>query len=286
MSSEATTLLEELASRIGATNVFVLVPVDDGMLFNVDGVGRGAGWAGNVTLQAADEPVLARAVAERLVTFDGSHPRRVFGPYWARKAAAVAFPAIVVVFGGDHLEVASAEILATAVSIRGAAMDSVRPTKLEADQAEIDQARRTVAEAVDLDMSARAVHLAASAATALGCEYAAVYLREESPTPFIADRGWRPVASSEEVTAAILPLWQAARQGPVVEQDVSQSARVHRPLGWDDGVVSAAAVPLGSEGAAGVLVVVHTGIRPRGFTVLCTRVLEAIGEAGTELLAT
>lgn len=133
MSAQAATVLEELASRIGAADVFVLVPIDDGRLFNVDGVGRGAGWAGNVTLQPADEPVLARAAAERMVVFDSSHPRRVFGPYWARKAVAVAAQDTVVVFGGDHLEVASAEIMDTAVSIRDAALDSVRPTKLEAD---------------------------------------------------------------------------------------------------------------------------------------------------------
>lgn len=276
--------LAELAAKVGATDVFVLVPVEDGRLFNVDGVGRGEGWAGNVTLQPAEEPVLARAASDSEVHFEGSHPRRVFGPYWARRAAAISSQGTVVVFGGDDLVVDSTELAETAEGIRRTAGSKVKLTKLEADQAEIAQARRTVYEAAQLETEEQAIHLAAAAASALGCEYAAVYLPEKSSMPFIADLGWRPAASPEEVTAAILPLWQASRHGPVVEQDVSQSARVHRPLGWDDGVVSAAAAPLGPDGSVGVLVVVHTGIRPRGFTDLCARVLAAVGEAGTDLL--
>lgn len=285
MRREAGLDLAELASRVGATDVFVLVPVEDGRLFNVDGVGRGEGWAGNVTLQPAEEPVLARAASESEVLLEGSHPRRVFGPYWARRAAAIASEGTVVVFGGDELTDDSTKLVQTAEAIRRTAESTVTLTKLEADQAEIAQAKRSVYEAGKLNTEEQAVHLAAAAASALGCEYAAVYLPEKSSMPFIADRGWRPVASPEEVTAAILPLWQASRQGPLVEQDVSQSARVHRPLGWDDGVVSAAAAPLGPDGSVGVLVVVHTGIRPRGFTDLCARVLAAVGEAGTELLS-
>lgn len=279
---EGSESLSDIAARVGAADLFVLVPVESGRLFNVAGVGRGAGWAGNVTLDAAEEPVLMRAAVESMVVIDSGHSRRVFGPYWARRAVAVADTGTVVVFGGDALE--TEKLFEAATAARISAMKTVNPTKLEADQAEIDQARRTVAETSEPETEGKAVHLAATAASALGCEYAAVYLPSMSSIPFTVDQGWRPVASPEEVAAALLPLWQAARKGAVIEQDVSQSAHVHRPIGWDDGVVSAAAVPLGPEGTSGVLVVVHTGLRPRGFTDLCARVLQTVGAAGSDLL--
>jgi hypothetical protein len=276
--------LSEIAADVGATDLFVLAPVESGRLFNVDGVGRGAGWAGNVSLSPDDEPVLMRAFADLMVTLDSGHPRRVFGPYWARRAATVVDVGTVVVFGGDHLT-SSAELLSeAAAAARRAATRSISPTKLEADQAEIDQARRTVEGIREMEIADRALQLAETAAAALGCEYAAVYLPSESSSPYEVDRGWRPVASPEEVAAALLPLWQASRRGTFIEQDVSRSAHVHRPLGWDDGVVSAAAAPLGYEGEKGVLVVVHTGLRPRGFTDLCARVLHTVSDAGTDLL--
>jgi hypothetical protein len=190
----------------------------------------------------------------------------------------------VVVFGGDALVTSTEQLAEAAAAARKLAANSVSPTKLHADQAEIDQARRSVHETVELATAGRALHLAETAAASLGCEYAAVYLPSASPTPYSVDRGWRPVASPEEVAAAMLPLWQAARQGAFVEQDVALSTRVHRPLGWADGVVSAGAVPLGPGGEAGVLVVVHTGLKPRGFTDLCVRVLQTLGEAGFDLL--
>lgn len=276
--------LTGLTRSVRANDVFVLVTLEEGRLFNVDGVGRGEGWAGNVTLRPADEPLLSRAVEERIVVIDGVHPRRVFGPYWARRAAAVAQGDSVVVFGGADLDTTADRLVETAAAIEEAALDSVRPTKLEADRAEIDQARRSILELEEVGSTDRAEQLATAAATALGCEYAAVYLPKESPTPFIADQGWRPVASPGEVAAAMVPLWQAAKRGPIVEQDVSRSALVHRPLGWTDGVVSLAAASLGENGDAGVLVAVHTGISPRGFTDLCTRVLQTMGEAGTAVL--
>lgn len=277
--------LDDIAGRAGASDLFVLDTIEDGRLFNVDGVGRGAGWTGNLTLSPTEEPFLARAVEESVVTVDGPHPGRVFGPYWARRAAAVSHRQGVVVFGGDRLVLDPSTLARLAAHARATSARVVRPSKLEADQAEIDQARSAVAE-IDEDCAEwRATRLAAVAATALGCEYAAVYLPELAPIPFMADQGWRPAASPDEVTAAILPLWHAARRGLVVEQNVSRSAWVHRPLAWDDGVVSLAATPLGAQGAAGVLVVAHTGIRPRGFTDLCAKVLQTVGEAGSELLA-
>ena len=45
------------------------------------------------------------------------------------------------------------------------------------------------------------------------------------------------------------------------------------------------AVPLGEGGNLGVLVAAHTTAAPRGFTMLCRRVAEAIGEQGTTVLS-
>ena len=108
------------------------------------------------------------------------------------------------------------------------------------------------------------------------------YLPEKSSMPFIADRAgarWRLPKKSPRPSALWWPSVAARSRGGA---DVSQSARfIAAWLGRR--VVSAAAAPLGPDGSGGVLVVVHTGIRPR-FTDLRPGA-GGHGEAGTDLLS-
>ena len=67
----------------------------------MDGTGRGAGWAGNVELDAEHEPAFAEAVARgQPVCLCHDEKTRVFGPYYAKTAALVPHgPDAVVVLG-------------------------------------------------------------------------------------------------------------------------------------------------------------------------------------------
>jgi hypothetical protein len=83
---------------------------------------------------------------------------------------------------------------------------------------------------------------------------------------------------------ALLPLRQAAREGLLVEQDISVSAYPFRPLAFEDGLVARLVVPLGERGRLGLLVVAHATGAPRGFTSLCQRVILRIAEVAAPLI--
>lgn len=70
----------------------------------------------------------------------------------------------------------------------------------------------------------------------------------------------------------------------LVEQDTAQSAFPYRPLSREDGLVARLAVPLGSDGKLGVLVVAHAGSAARGFTSLCQKVVSTLGENAGRML--
>ena len=55
--------LASVAEQTGADDLFVFRLTSEGRYSHVDGTGRGAGWAGNVELDAEHEPAFARAVA-------------------------------------------------------------------------------------------------------------------------------------------------------------------------------------------------------------------------------
>lgn len=46
-------MTQEIAARLGARDIFVFRRLEDDRLFNIGGVGRGAGWAGNVSVNRA-----------------------------------------------------------------------------------------------------------------------------------------------------------------------------------------------------------------------------------------
>ncbi|MPZ71406.1 MAG: hypothetical protein GEU71_18065 [Actinobacteria bacterium] len=100
----------------------------------------------------------------------------------------------------------------------------------------------------------------------------------------MADEGWRPTGTEDEVIAALLPLQQAVSEGMLVEQDLSQSAFPYPPLSLQDGLVARCVVPLGPDGDIGVLVLAHAGSAPRGFTSLCQRVASTMGVTAGRML--
>src|SRR5512132_54029 len=82
--------IEAVASALGASDVLVLQRHADALRL-LGGSGRGAGWAGAVEVQSADEPHVRLAVpGQSPVRLAGSEPVRVIGPYWSTHAALVA----------------------------------------------------------------------------------------------------------------------------------------------------------------------------------------------------
>ncbi len=264
--------LTDIALEARAIDLFALKSLDgDQRLFNIGGVGRGDGWAGNLTLDPASEPMLAKAVASGFAYTKGAHPRRIFGPYWSSSAAVVGDGSCLVVFGGDEL-VDDRDLLGRLADEVCMLVGEVSTTKREADEAEIAQARRSVAQLVGSGVNP--TDLARIAAEALGCEFAAVLSADNEVV--IADLGWRPAADDAEMVAALFPLRRAAANAFHIEQDAASCDVAVRPLSRQDGVVSFAAAPVVVGGNPSTLVVAHTGNRPRGFTDLCQEVLRTI----------
>ncbi len=275
--------LAELARRAGARDLFVLHRVAPDRFVNLDGFGRGRGWAGNLSVDPAAEPWLSRVLDLGLFRARYGFACRIFGPYWASEAAGVAAGEHLVVFGGG--DVASVEDHTLVDLAREAAetVGQVPVAKRLADELEVAQAALAVATLPGESVEEAASGLAARAAEALSCEFGAVLLQDPLRL-FVADRGWRPAASEEEIMGALLPLRQAARDGPLVEQDVGASSLPYRPLAFEDGLVARLVVPLGERGRLGLLVVAHATGAPRGFTSLCQRLILRIAEVAAPVL--
>lgn len=277
--------MEELAAQAGAADLFVLRSIASDRLFNTDGSGRGAGWAGNVSLDPAFEPWISGALGTGVVRKHSGVPFRAFGPYWATSVAAVKVGDDLVVFGGGSVSETSEERI---IEIAHLAAEQARPVsaeKSEADEAEVRQALETLGEVEGGSIESVARHLASVTARALSCEFGAVLLTGPPVRIYVAEEGWRPAASEDEMIAALMPLLPVARSGMFVEQDLSESPFPYRPLSFADGLVARCVVPIGEEGCLGLLVAAHAGTAPRGFTELCQRVARTMGEAGEPLLA-
>lgn len=278
--------MREVADRIGAADVFVLYRVADRRLVNVDGYGRGAGWAGNIDLDPSAERWLTEIEERGVARIAQGMPRRVFGPYWASQAVGIATGDYVVVFGGPGTADAPEDLVREAAELAASSVDEVPVAKRLADDLEVAQAALAVARMRPGTVAEAARAIASAAARATSCEFGAVLLLGPPITLHLADEGWRPSASEEEIAAALLPLAHAVSDGLYVEQDTSESPFPYRPLTFEDGLVARCAVRLGQDGDLGVLVVAHSLESPRGFTMLCQRVMRAIGETGQATLST
>jgi hypothetical protein len=273
----------ELARRAEARDLFVLHRLAPDRFVNLDGFGRGRGWAGNLSVDPAAEPWLTRVLDLGLFRARYGFACRIFGPYWATEAAGVAVGEHLVVMGGGEVASAEDDTLEEVAKQAAEAVGQVPVAKRLADELEVTQAALAVATLPGESVEEAAAGLAARAAEALSCEFGAVLLHDPLRL-FVADRGWRPAASDEEVMGALLPLRQAARDGLLVEQDTGASSLPYRPLAFEDGLVARLVVPLGERGRIGMLVVAHATGAPRGFTSLCQRVIKRIAEVAAPLL--
>lgn len=258
--------------------------VEPNRFFNLDGHGRGAGWAGNVTIEPSVEPLVSKALSDGVHRKRSGVPFKVFGPYWAKEAAAATSGDDLAVFGGEGVAGLTDDELRAYADRAAAAARPIPKEKTERDEAEVSQALADLLGFRGSTIADAAQHLAAMTARALSCEFGAVLLLEPETRVFTAHEGWFPVATEDEVIAALMPLHQAAMDGIYVEDDVARSPFPYPPLSFADGLVARCCVPLGEGGRLGVLLAAHAGSAPRGFTMLCRRVAGSMAEAGEELL--
>jgi hypothetical protein len=272
------------AASVGAVDLFVLRRVTDTQFVHFGGSGRGAGWAGLIAVEAADEAALGQALATREpVRLAHGGKELVFGPYYARAAAFVPVSNdVVVVFGCERDELAAAgdDALKAAGLLAADAVESVSPAKRLADELEELEAVRALAgiEVAEPAETMRALGLAA--AEALSCEVAAVYLADGDRLE-VVDRGWTLETRRDAVAAALRNVLTDGRF-PYCVQDASV-VPLPPPLDAEEGVRSYYLLELTGI-ARGVIFLAHTDAAPRGFTLLCRRLgLRLAGVASAQL---
>ena len=259
------------AASVGAADLFVLRRVTGNRFVHFGGSGRGAGWAGLVEVDSGDEASLGQALTTREpVRLAHRGKELVFGPYYARAAAVVPVTNdVVVVFGceRDELSAASDEALKAASMLAADAVGAVSPAKRLADELEELEVVRTAAGIGATEVAEAMRALALTAAEALSCEVAAVYLAEGDRVE-VVDRGWTLESPTETVGTALRRILNDGRF-PYCVQDASV-VPLPSPLDVEHGIRSYNLLELKGI-ARGVMFVAHTETEPRGFTLLCRR---------------
>ena len=274
----APTRVELLARAVDAEDLLVLRQVSPGRLLQIGGAGRGAGWAGSLELRLDEEPALRVALeAQRVLRWDAPEASPVVGPYYARSAALVPLDHdLAVLLGGDRPLPEDAALLDVARAA-AAVVGRVSPAKRLADELEVLSALRTVLHLPPSALRPTLEHVARTAAAALSCEVAIAWLPEQDEV-VVVEQGWSLGARAGVVAAALAAVRAAALPLPLCVQD-STTAPLPAPLDPASGVRSHYVLPLGAP-SNGLLVLLHTAARPRGFTSLCRLVGERVAEAG------
>lgn len=266
-----------------APDVFVLRRVAAGRFVHLGGEGRGEGWAGIVESSLVEDAAVAEALRTvRPVRIDHAAAERIFGPYYARSAAIVPVSQdAVVVFGSrDDPIAADDEALITAATGANDALEPAGAVKQLADELELLEAIRA-AVAVPPDPVDKAMELLADvAAEMLSCELGIMYVANRDRLA-VAERGWPLKIPADEVIASLRNVLEGGAF-PFCVQD-ARTAPPPGALVRDEGIRSYYLLELTGL-ARGVLLVAHTDVVPRGFTMLCRRLGARIAEVASSVV--
>lgn len=269
---------EEVAAHLDLTDIFALRRVSDEQLVNLAGAGRGAGWAGNISVNSEREPLIAEAMASGDVVHHVGQSGRIFGPYWTESAAVLSMGDFIFVLGGPGVSTHDDETLFAAMGELAWSIGDVPAEKRLADELEVTKVALSVASLTGESVEVFLENLSNTAIEALGCEFGAVVLSHPTPQLIIAPNGWQPDATSTSVLDALMPLLDSIDGvEPYVTQDLSEDPRANSPLGFGNGLISRCVIPLDVKDGKGAIVVAHTEASPRGFTNLCQVVATTIG---------
>src|SRR3954454_23779826 len=87
---EQAAALSAIAAGLGAADLFVFSRVSSDVYSHLGGVGRGAGWAGNIEIHSTEEELVRGALAAgRPVCVAHPETRRIVGPYYGVSAVVV-----------------------------------------------------------------------------------------------------------------------------------------------------------------------------------------------------
>lgn len=266
-----------LARSAGVDDVLVLRRTGTDSVALTGGLGLGAEWAGDVTLSAGAPPLQAALDRGEPTRWAAEQEQHVLGPYYARHAVLLPVDHASAVLLGAREPLPDDRRLRRAATAAVASVGTVAPAKRLADELEVLTAVRDVMHCTAADVRSTVTHVASSAAAALECEVALLWLPGEAEL-VVVERGWRLDASREELVAALQQLPEL-RELPLRVQD-STADPLPGPLGPERGVRSHCVLPLGRPGA-GILVLLHTAGAPRGFTDLCLTIAAKVAEAGS-----
>lgn len=272
------------AAAVGASDVFVFRRVTGDRFVHVGGLGRGEGWAGNVDLVLGQEPRAHEAVSSVApVVVRAPEPVQIFGPYYQREAVFVPLSAdLIVVFGTSDAGslVSDGELLREAASSASAAIAQVSSAKRLADELELLHAVHSLAQTDAVRIREVMAHVVESAIAALSCDLGAIYVADLDSVEVIEH-----APSGSLVADSFLPamraLFSEAVALPTCVQD-STADPPPSPLGAL-GVTSHYVLPVGAP-PFGVLALMHTDARPRGFTSLCREVGLRLAQSAGPLL--
>jgi diguanylate cyclase (GGDEF)-like protein len=279
--------LDELASILGAEDLFVFRKVAPDTFCHFGGVGRGEGWAGNIELRFDDEELFRTALESGEARCIGFEERsRIVGPYYGKSAVVVPCRSdLVVVFGssGDALRSASRDTAWELAEQAALAVEQVPPAKRLADELEVLEAVRKITSVSAAGLEATLGHIADELAGALSCEFGAVLVFGEDTEPSIgvAERGWSP-GDAEAARDLLVPFASGELELPVLVQDVAAVDQLP-PVLAQRGATSVHALPIGAP-VMGVVLMVHADPVPRGFTNLCRRVARTAAEAAEAVI--
>jgi diguanylate cyclase (GGDEF)-like protein len=275
-----------VAEEVGAADVFVFRRLAGGRFAHLGGAGRGEGWAGIVEVDPNDDTIVREALDRNApVGHSTSEVRWVFGPYYAASAVAVPVSAdTVVVFGHSRhaLPLRDEHALREAGERAAGLIHDVAVAKRLADELEVLEALRKLADSPPGDLVATLQHVVDTAAEALSCELGALYLRQPELVVY-ANRGWPLDADHGLILDAMRSLDPRAGECPLCVQEAS-SPPLPRPFSAEAGIRSYYLLELGPT-AQGMLLLMHTDAVPRGFTLLCRELGLRLVEAADTVIS-
>jgi diguanylate cyclase (GGDEF)-like protein len=276
----------EIAQAAGASDLFVFRRIANRRFVHVGGVGRGAGWAGIVEIEADDEPLIRSAFATPAVLRRSQpEPWHVVGPYYGRTVAVVTVSAdVFVVFGAadDAIAEVSDEDLLDLARFAGEALVEIAPAKRLADELEALSAVRELLHAPAETLEEALQHLVDTATAALSCDLGLLYIRGQERIA-VCDR--REGARLNEADL-VAPLSEIAERGvfPICVQR-AEANELPAPFSSADGVLAYYLLEV-KQPLPGVLLLLHTRAdTPRGFTLLCQSLGARLVETAEPLLA-
>jgi diguanylate cyclase (GGDEF)-like protein len=278
-------LVQVAAAAVGAADVFVFRRVTADRFVHVGGLGRGEGWAGNVDLILAEEMHARQAISTgEQVVVRADEPVRIFGPYYQRQAAFVPLSAdLIVVFGAGDASALSTEDhepLQEAAGTVAAEIAQVSSAKRLADELELLHAVHSLAQTNAVRIGDVMRHVVESALAALSCDLGILYIRQLDAAE-AAEHARSGMLDATPFLPAMRALLAGATPLPTCIQD-SGAEPPPPPLGAC-GITSHYVLPVGRP-PLGVLALMHTEARPRGFTSLCREVGLRLAEAAEPLL--